>query len=260
MKRFSLGLIWYRDLINVLVRKEIQVRYKNNIFGWLWSVGHPLIFGGIYWLIFGQVMRVPIENYPVFLLCGLFPWQWLMSSVGNAPALFFSNSAIIKKTSFPRMILPLSQVLTEGVHYVFTLPVLVVFLMATGIGSGPSLCGILAGVMLFLIQFVLLTGLSCLIATLTLFLRDIERFVQLGLMVLFYATPVLYAPTMIPERWKWLLYANPVAPLIIAWRNLFMTGEIAIEGLPVLIGFSLLVFFIGIVVLRKLAPRFAEVL
>ena len=260
MKHFSHRLIWYRDLIDVLVRKEIQVRYKNNILGWLWSVGHPLIFGGIYWVIFDQVMRVPIENYPVFLLCGLFPWQWLMSSVGNAPALFFSNSAIIKKTSFPRVIIPLSQVLTEGIHFVFTLPVLVVFLMATGAGSEPSFSRCLLGVVLFLLQFILLAGLSCLIATLTLFLRDIERFVQLGLMVLLYATPVLYAPAMIPERWKWLLYANPVAPLIMAWRDLFMDGIISSNGLMALTGFSFSIFFVGVAVLHQLAPRFAEVL
>jgi len=145
MKRFISSLLWQRDLIRVLVQKEIKVRYKNSLFGWLWSVGHPLMFGAIYWLIFGQVMRVPVADYPLFLLCGLFPWQWITSCLSTAPALFFANSAIIKKTTFPRIVLPITQVLTEGVHFLFTLPVLALFLLVSRTGSEPALAWLWGG-------------------------------------------------------------------------------------------------------------------
>ncbi|ENM1950455.1 ABC transporter permease [Citrobacter braakii] len=260
MKRFILSLLWQRDLIRVLVQKEIKVRYKNSLFGWLWSVGHPLMFGAIYWLIFGQVMRVPIADYPLFLLCGLFPWQWITSCLSTAPALFFVNSAIIKKTTFPRIVLPITQVLTEGVHFLFTLPVLALFLLVSRTGSEPTFAWLWGGALLFLVQFMLLTGLSCLLSSLTLFLRDLERFVQLGLMLLFYATPVLYSPEMVPARWQWLLNLNPLAPLILAWRELFMHGRLSGEHLLSMFVFSVVMLLVGYQVLRRLAPRFAEVL
>ncbi|MDH6631322.1 UNVERIFIED_ORG: lipopolysaccharide transport system permease protein [Lelliottia amnigena] len=260
MKRFISSLLWQRDLIRVLVQKEIKVRYKNSLFGWLWSVGHPLMFGAIYWLIFGQVMRVPVADYPLFLLCGLFPWQWITSCLSTAPALFFVNSAIIKKTTFPRIVLPITQVLTEGVHFLFTLPVLALFLLVSRTGSEPVLAWLWGGALLFLVQFILLTGLSCLLSSLTLFLRDLERFVQLGLMLLFYATPVLYSPEMVPARWQWLLNLNPLAPLILAWRELFMHGRLSGEHLLSVFVFSVVMLLVGYLVLRRLAPRFAEVL
>lgn len=246
------------ELVGVLLHKELQVRYRGSLLGYAWSVAHPLTFGLIYWLVFGRIMRVPVAEYPLFLLSGLFPWQWMASSLGNAPAIFLANSAIIRKTAFPRGVLPFSQVLMEGVHFLCALPVLVGFLI--WYGHRPAACWVWAIPVLFLLQLLLLTGLAWLLASVTPFLRDLERFVQLGMMMMMYATPVIWSPEMLPTRWQWLLSLNPAAPLIISWRDLLLHNEVTLPLFPLMALTALLSLFIGWQVLRRLAPRLAEVL
>lgn len=246
------------ELVRVLLHKEMQVRYRGSLLGYAWSVAHPLTFGLIYWLVFGRIMRVPVAEYPLFLLSGLFPWQWMAASLGNAPAAFIANGAIIRKTSFPRGVLPFSQVLMEGVHFLCALPVLTGFLL--WYGHWPSLCWLWAVPSLFMFQILFLTGMSWLLASLTPFLRDLERFVQLGIMMLMYATPVIWSADMLPARWQWLLKVNPAAPLVMAWRELLLHNRVMLSLFPLTLLMACLSLFAGWFVLRRLAPRLAEVL
>ncbi|HPP07434.1 MAG TPA: hypothetical protein PLW88_08675, partial [Syntrophorhabdaceae bacterium] len=85
------------DLIIVFTQKDLKVRYKNSFLGYLWSVGHPLAFAIIFYIAFKLIMRVPIENYALFLICGLFPWQWFSNSINASPMIFLGNAQIIKK-------------------------------------------------------------------------------------------------------------------------------------------------------------------
>lgn len=248
---------WY-ELVQVLLHKEMQVRYRGSLLGYAWSVAHPLTFGLIYWLVFGRIMRVPVAEYPLFLLSALFPWQWMAGSLGIAPAAFLANSAIIRKTAFPRGVLPFSQVLMEGIHFLCSLPVLVGFLL--WYGHRPAACWLWAVPVLFLLQLLLLTGLAWLLASLTPFLRDLERFVQLGIMMLMYATPVVWSPDMLPARWQWLLSLNPAAQLVIAWRELLLHNQVSVSLFPLMFLMALLSLLAGWLVLRRLAPRLAEVL
>ncbi|UIL51491.1 ABC transporter permease [Pantoea agglomerans] len=248
---------WY-EMVLVLLHKEMQVRYRGSLLGYVWSVAHPLTFGLIYWVVFGKVMRVPVAEYPLFLLSGLFPWQWMAASLGNAPDAFLANSAIIRKTAFPRGVLPFSQVLMEGVHFLCALPVLTGFLL--WYGHQPALCWLWAIPLLFLLQLLLLTGITLLLASLTPFLRDLERFVQLGIMMLMYSTPIIWAPDMLPLRWQWLLNLNPAAPLVMAWRELLLDNQVTLSRFPVMALMVLLSLLAGSQVLRRLAPRLAEVL
>ena len=246
------------ELVMVLLHKEMQVRYRGSLLGYAWSVAHPLAFGLLYWLVFGQVMRVPVAEYPLFLLSGLFPWQWMAASLGNAPSAFLANSAIIRKTAFPRGVLPFSQVLMEGIHFLCALPVLAGFLLWHG--HRPAACWLWAVPALFLLQLMLLTGMAWLLASLTPFLRDLERFAQLGVMMLMYASPVIWAPDMLPARGAWVLNLNPVAPLIMAWRDLLLHNRVALADFPVMGLAVVLSLLAGGLVLCRLAPRLAEVL
>jgi len=248
---------WY-ELVLVLLHKEMQVRYRGSLLGYVWSVAHPLTFGLIYWLVCGRIMRVPVEEYPLFLLSALFPWQWMAGLMGIAPAAFLDNSAIIRKTTFPRGVLPFSQVLMEGIHFLCSLPVLVGFLL--WYGHRPAVCWLWGVPALFLLQLLLLTGLAWLLASLTPFLRDLGRFVQLGTMMLMYATPVIWSPEMLPARWHWLLSLNPASPLVIAWRDLLLHNQIRVSLYPLMSLMALLSLLAGWQVLRRLAPRLAEVL
>ncbi|HDT2108508.1 TPA: ABC transporter permease [Enterobacter roggenkampii] len=252
----SLG--YWCELISVLTRKEINIRYKSSVLGYLWSVLHPLIFGLIYFVIFREIMRFPIANYPLFILSGLFPWQWVAAALSNAPAIFLANASIIRRVAFPHGALPVSLVLMEGIHFLCALPVIVLLIVFSG--SWPSVCWVWGIPVLWAIQSALLAGITCTLAVITPFLRDLERFTALGVMALFYATPVLYPTQFVPARWAWLLWVNPFAPLIGAWRDLLMKGQLPIALLCIPVTAAIGSLLVGIWVLRKFSPTMAEVL
>ncbi|MEZ8929137.1 ABC transporter permease [Vibrio lentus] len=256
MNRNSQYLI---DLIYILTRKEIKVRYKNSFFGYLWSLANPLCFALIYYTAFKVFMRVEIENYTQFLICGLFAWQWMANSITMNLFSYVGNSQIIKKTCFPRSILPFSTILMEGFNFFISIPIILLFLyfsdMAVYFKSYLLWIPVLS-----VIQIMIAYGLSLTLATLNLFFRDIERFVQLGLMMLFYATPILYIESMIPEEYQWLIDYNPLAKIAISWRNLFLYGTVDIGYILSSLITGIVCMFVGSMVFNKLKYRFAEVL
>lgn len=114
----------YKDLIIELLRKELRVRYKQLALGYIWSIANPLAYAMIYYFVFMVVLKVPTPNYPVFLIASLFPWQWLSNSIMVGPMTFYGNSPLIKKTSFPRFLIPLVVVLQDGIHFFVSLPII----------------------------------------------------------------------------------------------------------------------------------------
>lgn len=247
------------DLTYILTRKEIKVRYKNSFFGYLWSLANPLCFALIYYTAFKVFMRVDIENYTQFLICGLFAWQWMANSITINLFSYIGNSQIIKKTNFPRSILPFSTILMEGFNFLISMPIIFSFLYFSGMKVFFSAYIIWVPV-LSIIQIMIAYGLSLALSTLNLFFRDIERFVQLGLMMLFYATPILYMESMIPQNYQWLIDYNPLAKIAISWRNLFLYGTVDTTYIFSAFITGVFCLIIGSVVFNKLKYRFAEVL
>src|SRR5262245_34686661 len=106
------------DVISVLLSKEVQLRYRGTVLGILWSLANPLAFTAVLYLAFRRVLQVSIENYPLFILSALFPWQCLSNSIGTAPMLFISNSSLIKKLPFNKAALAVAVVLNDMIHFV----------------------------------------------------------------------------------------------------------------------------------------------
>lgn len=246
------------DIATVLLQKDLKVRYKSTFFGYLWSVGHPLAYALVFFVAFKVVMRIQIENYALFLISGLFPWQWLSNSMNASPAIFLSNWTIIKKINFPRNMLPFTLVLQDMVHFILSIPVIVLFLVYYG--KHPSITWTYGIPLLLIMQFSMMYGLSLLISSINLFFRDLERLTIIGLTLLFYFTPVIYPETMIPEQFRPLLLINPFAHLMVNWRNLFLDGSIQPLFLGITAVYSLLILLMGHGVYRRLSWRFAEVL
>jgi lipopolysaccharide transport system permease protein len=248
----------YRDLLLVLVQKELKVRYSNKLLGYLWSIANPLASALIYYVAFRLLMRVQIENYPLVLISGVFPWQWFTNAVGSAPNLFVGNSTIIKKVQFPRQIVPLSAGLNHLFHFVASLPVILLFL---GIFRQSPTVEWLYGVpILLVIQFIMVYGLTLMLASVNIFLRDLERLTNILLHFTFYVTPILYPLEHIPQGYRDLIALNPVAPLIVSWRELILNGRLEPIYLLISLGYALLFWAIGYLVYRKLSWKFAEVI
>jgi len=252
------GFEHYRDLIFVLAQKEIKVRYKNTILGYLWSVANPLAFALVFFIAFKVIMRVAVEDYALFLIVGLFPWQWLSNSINASSTVLLANATLIKKINFARNIIPFAMVLQDMIHFVLSIPVIVLFMVIYH--KVPALSWLYGIPILLCIQFLMTYAVSLIVSSLNLFFRDIERLASIFTMLLFYFTPIIYPESMIPEKYNYCIYINPVAPLIINWRNLFLNGSLEINTLLLSLGYSVFSFIVGWVTFRSLSLRFAEVL
>jgi lipopolysaccharide transport system permease protein len=254
--KYSIGYLY--DLITVITEKELKVRYKSSFLGYLWSIANPLLFAMIYYFIFKLVMRVQIPNYTVFLITALFPWQWFASATTNSLYAFIANAQIIKKTVFPRSVIPFSTVMMEFLHFLCTIPVIVVFLYIYDMH--PHVNWIWGIPLIGMGQMILTFGVALILSTLNLFFRDLERFVTLGIMLVFYCTPILYSGDMIPKQYSWLIDYNPLANMVLAWRDLFMNGIIDYRHVSTVYGAGFITVIFGSWIFNKLKFRFAEIL
>ncbi len=249
---------YYNDLILVLTQKEIKVKYKSSIFGYLWSILHPLSMALVFYFAFKFVMKVPIENFVLYLITGLFPWQWFSNSVGASAVSLIGNASLIKKVNFPRYFIPLSGVLNDAFHFIMSLPIILGFVIYYKI---PITISWIYGIPLLLIsQFLITYGFSLMVSSANLFFRDLERLVNIGLNILFYLTPIIYTVELIPQEFRSYLLLNPLFGIIEGWHNLFMKGFVDWELYFISLGQSLLIFLIGFYIFRKLSYRFAEVI
>lgn len=249
---------YLRDLIIVLTEKEIKGRYKNSWLGYAWSVLNPLAFATVYYLAFGVFMRVQITDYPLFLVAGLFPWQWVSHSMSAAPNIFLANATLLKKVRFARHILVVSAVLSDGLHFLMSIPVILVFLAIYHVA--PTWFWLIGVPALTGIQLIMVYGMSLLIASLNLFLRDLDRLTILFMAFLFFLTPIAYTSSMIPERYQVYMYLNPFTPLILNWQQLFLTGTLSAGGVLAAGMMAALIAIVGYLIYSKLAPKFAEVI
>ncbi len=240
------SLVYYRDLILVLLAKEFKVRYKSTFMGYAWSLMHPLVLALIFLLFFRVVVRVQVPDYALYLIAGLFPWQWIGNTAAAANMYFLGNSSLIKKVRFHRSMLVLSAVLNDSVHFVCSIPVIVGFMLYAG--KWPGLQWIWAVPTLLAVQLVMMFGLGLAIATCNLFFRDLERLMALLIQLLFYLTPIVYPMETVPREYTWVFYVNPFASLVICWQGLFYSGSVPIEYLGVAMTWALGMFSLGMMI------------
>ena len=248
----------YLDLVIVLTQKEIKVRYKNNVLGYLWSIANPLAFAFVFFIAFKVVMKINMENYTLFLIAGLFPWQWFANSVSVAPGVFIGNSSIIKKVNFPRNVIPLTIVLQDMIHFLLSIPIIVLFLFLYQ--KSPSVSWLYGIPLLLGIQLGMTYGIALMLSSVNLFFRDVEKLTTILLTFVFYLTPIIYPELMVPEKYRSLINLNPMAPLMVSWRNLFLDGALDPQALTVSFAYSIIMLLLGYAVYRRLSWKFAEVL
>ena len=249
---------WYRDVIRVLVHKELTVRYKNSYLGFLWSLLNPLANALILNLVFGVVLNFGTQNYLVVLLSCLFPWQWFSNSVGQSPHMFLANVTLVKQIAFPRLLIPLVTVLSDMVHFLISLPIYVVFMLVYGLH--PEWTWAYGVPILLVISACTIYGLSLIFATINMFFRDLGNIVLIMLSLLFYATPIMYTVDKMPDNFRQFLVLNPIAPLFISWRDILIDNIININYIFISSCYSLVFIVVGILVYHIFNKRFAEVM
>jgi lipopolysaccharide transport system permease protein len=251
-------LRYYLDLIVVLTQKELKVKYKRSFLGYLWSIANPLSLALVFFIAFKVVMRIQIENYTLFLISGLFPWQWFSNSVNNSATVLLGNAPLIKKVNFKRETLIVATILNDMIHFILSIPVIVVFVLFYKIK--PEISWIYGIPILLAIQFIITFGFSIAISAINLFFRDMERIVFIFTTLMFYLTPIIYPESMVPDKYKKLIFFNPLTALMVSWRDLFMNGVVNFKNISLATVYSIIVLVCGYLIFRRLKWRFAEVL
>jgi len=249
---------YYLDLITTLTAKEIKVKYKSSILGYLWSVFHPLSMAIVFYFAFKFVMKIPLENFTLFLITGLFPWQWFSNSVASSPVSLLGNASLIKKVSFPRYFIPLSNVLNDAFHFFVSLPIIFGFVIFYNIS--PSIHWIYGIPILMISQFFITYGLTLVVSSVNLFFRDLEKLVSIALNLLFYLTPIIYDISLVPEEYRNYFLLNPLYGIIENWHNIFMKGFIDYNLYFISLGQAVFTFIVGFYIFKRLSWKFAEVL
>jgi ABC-type polysaccharide/polyol phosphate export permease len=246
----------YRALVQILILRELKARYRGTFLGFLWSFVNPLILMATYVVVFSVYFRIDMENYPVFLLCGILPWAWFSSSLSEATHSIISNGGLIKKVYLPSEIFPLVYVGSNMFHYLLSVPILLFFLILFKV----KLSGVFLSFPLILcIQFLLTYGLVLILSSLAVQFRDLFHIVPNLLMIWFFITPIFYPITMVPEKYRFLVNLNPMTYLMTAYQDIFFFNRLPSgPGLMVMVGLSFVLLMIGLSFFETRKDLFAE--
>lgn len=248
------------ELLLLLTAREVKLRYQGTVLGFLWTLAKPLLLALVLYFALNRVLGIKVEDAPyhLFLLSALFPWGWFQASIQFSAPSFANNAPLLKKVYFPRFVLPLSTVTNQLFHFVLSIPILVLLLLADGRHPGPEwLLGI---PLLIAIQLLLLAGAVLVVASFDVFLRDLEHLVEVFLNLWFYLTPILYPLSRVPDEVEPLLLINPMSSLIEAWRDLFLKNQLPSPDVWPALVFTAVTLVAGALVFKILEGRFEDAL
>jgi len=247
-----------RDLLWLLTKKEVILKYKRTVLGILWSLLNPILFALVLFVAFKIFMKIQMKNYLFFFLSALFPWNWFSVSLTMATGALIGNVHLIKRVRFPRHFLILATIMAQLVNFIFALPIIIS--LSYFHGKGPGMNWLLVIPILIVIQFATTTGICLVISMLNAYFRDLEYITGIGVNMLFWMTPILYPLDMVPETYRTYLILNPLTYLITAWREIFMSNSIDWGSIGISLGSSLVFLLLGILIFQRFGKRLDEII
>ena len=249
----------YLFLLQNLVAKDFRVRYRNMSLGIFWSLLNPLILMAVLTFVFTIILENPqIPNYPVFVLCGLIPFNFMSVAWSIGTNSIVDNAALIKRTTFPKEILPIATVLSSCIHLLIQIALLLAFVLAIGAGINrywlwlPFVWGF---------EVVFVCGLVLLCSALNVYIRDMRYLVEASNTVLFWAVPIVYSFSMIPPAYQGIYQFNPLAAIVLALRSILLDSTPPASSLLLKLAVSSLAILIaGWFVFHRAKRRFYDLL
>ena len=252
-------------LIYELTKREISERYSGQVFGALWTIGHPLLLTLVYIFLFGFVFRartggtldMPLD-YTAYMLSGIIPWLVFQDALGKASTVIINNANIVKQVIFPLEVLPVKSVLATIVTEIVFLFLLIIYTLITN-RTLPWTYVFLPVLILF--QTLGMIGMSYLFSSIGVYFRDLKDFVLVFLSIAFFILPILYLPESIPSAIRPILYLNPLSYMIWCYQDILYFGQFAHPwAWAVFLLGSLFIFVFGFRVFRRLKTMFGNVL
>ena len=240
-----LSEVWaYRELLYFFVWRDVKVRYKQTVIGVAWVVLQPLLTMGVFTLFFGRLAKLPSDGlaYPVFYFCALVPWNYFAIALQACTSVVVENQRVITKVFFPRLVLPLSAVVSGLMD--FAIGFVVMFIVLAAYGIRPGVAALWLPVFLLLAVLTAL-GVGLWMSALNALYRDIRYVVPFLVQFWMFASPVAYPSSLVPQRWRWLYGLNPMAGVIDGFRWA-LTGHGQVPGALLLASTAaVVVVFVG---------------
>lgn len=264
----------HRNLIIILVQRELKARYRGSLLGFFWSFLNPFILMIIYSLVFSVFLRqdsLEVQPYAVFLFSGLLPWMWFLSSTLEATGSLFEGGNLVKKVIFPTEILPIVKIFSNLVNFLFSLIMLLpfnlyYFVLNTPINPlyNPVSVNLLFLPLIILIHFLFMAGVALMLSSLNVHFRDIQQLIGNFLTFWFFLTPIIYPKEVLLRNpsplFQFQYKLNPLAHINTAYQDIFFYGKAPdLNALLRISILSLLVFYIGYWIFDRIRDSFSEV-
>ena len=248
-----------RDQILVLIAKDFKLKYNSTALGFAWSMIVPFFTSLIYYFVFGVMMRWDAENYLLYLVSGTFMWQFFANVIVMNGGVLMGNASLLKKTSFDRRLLIWGTFFTESIHFLLTIPILILVMFFYGVT--PDWVTLIPNVVISMVMLAFFAvGVSYAYAAANLYFRDLERIINILLMSWMFLSPVFIPVSNVPEMYHWIYDVNPLAGIMNIWRDVFYRPGWHPETWLSLAVTSVVVFVVGRWIFMKLDPRFAEMM
>jgi ABC-2 type transport system permease protein len=275
--RARLAEIWQsRELIAFLIRKELKVRYKNSVLGFVWSFLNPALILGVYYVVFKYFLPNHVLLFAIYLFAGLLPWNLFNNSLISSAGVLVAHAGIVKKVSFPREILALAQVGTAICYFFFQSCIMVVFLL--GFQVVPQWKYLPVALLALVCDIVLSAALAVFLSAVNVYLRDVQHLIEVLLVALFFSPPIVYQFSAVATKLSahgllWIYTSNPLVVIVLSFQR-FIYGNVApgdhpnplasygepwyLIALGIVLVVSLLLFLIAMVIFGRVEGNFAE--
>lgn len=252
-----LSLYRYRSLLKSLVLKDLKLKYRGSVFGFLWSLANPLLMIVVYTLAFTFILGIRSEMFVFYLMLGQLAWTFFASSAMMSTGSIVDNGGLLRTVLFPRAILPIATVLFNFAQYLLTIAVFLPLMFAWY--RIPLVEPMILFPVVLVLHVAFTIGIALILATATVFFRDTRHLVEVALAVLFWMTPIVYELGRVPERLRLLILLSPMSPFVVAYQKLFFFREWPEPTLwLVAVTYAIGAFVIGVALVLAFEDRFTE--
>lgn len=243
-------------LVYNLVSRNIKLKYRRSFFGVLWTMVVPALSALTYYLVFQVFVKVPVPNYLLFIISGVLPWSYFSTTAMVGMESLVANYVLLSKVPMPIQVFPFVEAVSNFINLVFALPVVFIIAIATGAPLGASV--VLLPFYYFLL-FIMVYSLTLILAVGFVYFRDMRHLMGFVMQVWFYLTPIIYSENLVPEKWRWVEYCNPMAFMFSGIHTILIFGDWpSVLQIAITTGWAVLFFGIALAVNRRFAPTLIE--